>query len=540
MSFNVLPFGNQGISPSAPNTYRNQCSYLRSEDISTNSQTIDSYLNVNAVYSNQVQCDYMAINQNVSLSAQLEDELETLFTQNCVKGITAGSNITVDSTNPNYPIISATGGGGASFEGISVYLPNDLIGWTSADVIAPWSASLDGFYTNSNFNLTTGEYTVPETGKYLIDGNFQNQGGGASLYVNDILFYQGKGGDSSSTIITQEFQQGDVLTFKSNITGNIYKYDVGFKDGTILSITKVGGISTNDSFEGFNVHLDADQSVLGNTNIGNWAFDFNDAYFTSPNLNLTSGVYTVPTTGKYYIQFTNSASNAFIVVNDVQISTDTLAGPINQIINLTSGDTVSVQMVGDNDLDKLNNGTIATYWSMSLQGVSGGSGGIESIVAGGSIDVDNTDPANPIVSYDPVISTAYPYMVHTILEATYSELEAGPINVLTPPAGREIQLLSAICFVNESVQFETGDKSLYISTNSLNSNPLVFGDSFLTDLSSPTYPLRYPAVADSLEIVSTLPVDPSFTPIAYLGSGTSYTAGSIKILFTWIIGPASD
>lgn len=444
MAFNILQPDNQGISPPAPNTFRNQCSYLRSQDISTNSQTIDSYLNVNSVYANQLQADYVAINQNISLSAQLEDELETLFTQNCVKGIVAGDNITVDNTNPNYPIVSSTGGGGGgSFEGFNVHLPLDLAfpinsagekltGWVadfspqfytspnlsagiytapsdghylikfggagspyvavtvndvpiqsnfeeiqglienvlylsegdqvsivvatnlavtffklndgvdlspfpistywsitllnsgsssstpefegisvyipneysyiSGDNIAPWAADLSGFYTNDNFNLTTGEYTVPKAGNYLINAKLECQGQNLEVYVNGTLLISGKSGDAGGILNNiNHYNKDDIITFQLPDDATIYAYSGLARWGSVMSITRINSSPDISSFKGISVVLDSDITYTFPNLIGNWATP-ESIYYSDSSFDLSTGIFTVPESGNY--QFT--------------------------------------------------------------------------------------------------------------------------------------------------------------------------------------------------------------------------------------------
>ena len=130
-------------------------------------------------------------------------------------------------------------------------------------------------------------------------------------------------------------------------------------------VTGPTGPSGTPQSEAFNVHLSSDQTPGANTNIGNWAFDYNASYFTSPNLDLVTGEFTCPVTGAYLIEFFQSATYGFIVINGVQVSNG--SNVASQVIYLTSGDIVSLQIGTGSTINKLDNGTISCWWSMSLQ-----------------------------------------------------------------------------------------------------------------------------------------------------------------------------
>lgn len=126
------------------------------------------------------------------------------------------------------------------------------------------------------------------------------------------------------------------------------------------------GISGTPQTEGFNVHLDSDQTPGANTNIENWAFDYSSQYYTSPNLDLALGIYTAPISGSYSIDFFQTDASAVIVVNGSPVS-QAIDYATNQVIYLTSGDEVTVQSSSGGTISKLNGGSIGTWWSMSLQ-----------------------------------------------------------------------------------------------------------------------------------------------------------------------------
>jgi hypothetical protein len=127
--------------------------------------------------------------------------------------------------------------------------------------------------------------------------------------------------------------------------------------------------------EGISVHLDNDLiSYSPNTDIGPWNYDFSSNFFTSPNFNLTTGVYTVPQTGKYLIDVSIDPINSIITINGSQLVQSGF-GDENIVLYLVESDTISIQIQYVSTLEKLESGNISTWLSItSLEGVQGPTG----------------------------------------------------------------------------------------------------------------------------------------------------------------------
>jgi collagen type VII alpha len=137
-------------------------------------------------------------------------------------------------TGPTGPM--GPGGGSADSEGVSIWLTTTYSSFPTATIIAPWSAAAspgNNFYTNGNMNLTTGLYTVPVDGKYLVTANLQGpinnyqvavRANGVNIgRVNDV--YQFSAGT----------QIGLVLLQVSNLVG------AGSPPNSTWSITRMAG-----------------------------------------------------------------------------------------------------------------------------------------------------------------------------------------------------------------------------------------------------------------------------------------------------------
>ncbi len=85
--------------------------------------------------------------------------------------VVAGTNVTVDNTDPQNPIVSATSGSGG--EGFRAYMPVGVASIGTGDTITGnWSISSSGAgfdLSGGAWNFTTGVYTTPVTGIYLIN-----------------------------------------------------------------------------------------------------------------------------------------------------------------------------------------------------------------------------------------------------------------------------------------------------------------------------------------------------------------------------------
>lgn len=77
-----------------------------------------------------------------------------------IKGIVAGSNITIDNTKPSYPIISSTGGGGA---GVTAETPSGTVDGSNATFTVsnePSFVIIDGMFRVSGFGYTYSGGTI--------------------------------------------------------------------------------------------------------------------------------------------------------------------------------------------------------------------------------------------------------------------------------------------------------------------------------------------------------------------------------------------
>lgn len=509
MAFNVLPLNNAGISPAAPNTYRNQCSYLRSQDISTDKQTIDNYLVVNNVYGSQIQCETLAVNANLSLGAQLQYDLEQLITQNCVKGIVAGDNITVDSTNPNYPIVSSTGGGGGSstFEGFNVHLPLNL-GFSinsAGEKLTGWVADFSPqFYTSPN--LSAGIYTAPQDGHYMI-----KFGGAGSPYVavtvNDVpiqsnfeeiqglienVLYLSEGDEVAIVVATNLA----VTFFKLNDGVNLSPYPIS----TYWSITLLNSGSINTSFQGISVVLDGDYSYVFPDTIGNWATP-ESIYYSDSSFDLSTGIFTAPESGHY--QFTlnvcmalaypiiqmmiNGTPKQDYITSDGANASNSLSGTVY----LNKDDTMSFRFSDDTSLIA----TIAPGYGTWL----------------------NINKLN-----SSVITTI---SGQTIVESNilYSQVIGSNIKTLFNP-GSDTYICNSIFAVRDlSTDYSGGDGSLAIYFTPIGSTPYDARVTVGIADSISTFSYNLITVSGEAQVVSG-----PITAQVY-GSGTDYTAGNCYI-----------
>lgn len=211
----------------------------------------------------------------------------------------------------------------------------------------------------------------------------------------------------------------------------------------IISSTGGGGGGT---FEGFMVHLPLDLAFASNSSgqkLTGWVASYSDQFYTSPNL--SGGVYTAPQNGHYLIKFGGDTNpSVAVAVNDVPIQANynEMGGTIEVVFYLAAGDEVSIVVATDSPMTfyKLQDGTafspnfpINTYWSITLmEGTQGppGTGAVDSVVAGTGIAVDNTDPANPVVSATGTNTWVIPYSSKGACDL-YTSYPAGDSTYLT-------------------------------------------------------------------------------------------------------------
>lgn len=106
--------------------------------------------------------------------------------------------------------------------------------------------------------------------------------------------------------------------------------------------------------------------------------------------------------------------------------------PITVTINVSSPDSVPTGGTAGQVLAKVDSANYNTEWVDQ----SGGSGGIQSVVGtSGEIDVDNTDPDNPVLSIPGTYASAILATVDGILVdyATLTQLAAEVLSASTPP-----------------------------------------------------------------------------------------------------------
>ena len=133
------------------------------------------------------------------------------------------------------------------------------------------------------------------------------------------------------------------------------------------------------TFEGFSVHLDGDLiSYAANTDIAPWNFNESSKFYTSSNLNLVTGIYTAPQTGKYLV--TTSLKQGGVQIGIVVNGTKAIESATNtvetHVLNLTASDTLSLQTDVISSLYKGGSpNPIYTVWTVTLiEGVQGQTG----------------------------------------------------------------------------------------------------------------------------------------------------------------------
>lgn len=165
-----------------------------------------------------------------------------------VESVVAGTGIAVDNTDPANPVVSATGGGGSvlPFEGFMVHLagdytptdPNGAIDYWEVD---PGSFFSDRFYTSPNFDGTA--YTVPTDGYYNIVF-----GGSESVYITiNNSAQQGNQAEIGHTLNITMYCVADDKIRVCNVNGGVtfYKFNSDVLGGTdaiatYFGVTRVG------------------------------------------------------------------------------------------------------------------------------------------------------------------------------------------------------------------------------------------------------------------------------------------------------------
>jgi len=115
-----------------------------------------------------------------------------------VQSIVAGTNVTVDNTDPQNPVVSSSGGS-SSLIGFVAKNSNTVV---NAAVFTRISFSITDYQNSNDWNGTT--YTVPEDGIYFVSGHatFQSvtdtKNSIVAIYLNNSLSNGGLLGRSRS------------------------------------------------------------------------------------------------------------------------------------------------------------------------------------------------------------------------------------------------------------------------------------------------------------------------------------------------------
>jgi len=241
------------------------------------------------------------------------------FADGC--GCDGGGSGSVGPTGPTGPSSGGTGGG--SFEGISVHLASNITGYTGSDPITGWSTSFNSsYYSTADFNLTSGVYTCPVTGKYLINFtcNYTGATNAVQVYRNGVAIYNiyvSAGAPANHNLLSGavfEFDLNDAITVGLENNCDIVATQYGIPATTLaISLFEAfegptgatgpqgpAGTAGTSSFEGFSAGLASNLSAYAD-DVPLKPWSISSVYYTSANFNLTTGVYTVPEDGYYMV-----------------------------------------------------------------------------------------------------------------------------------------------------------------------------------------------------------------------------------------------
>lgn len=143
-----------------------------------------------------------------------------------VREITAGTNITVDNSNPGYPVISSTGGGGGG------------------DVVGPASATDNAI---ARYDLTTGKI-IQDSGITIQDGTtgtLSNTNTGDQLMFGTIAVDGQTDLDPTGTGDTLIFEAGTNITITTNPASNTITINSIGGEQSTLDATTSQSINTN-------------------------------------------------------------------------------------------------------------------------------------------------------------------------------------------------------------------------------------------------------------------------------------------------------
>ena len=348
-----------------------------------------------------------------------------------VTSVNAGTGIAVDNSNPSSPIINNTGvlsniaGNGISISGAT---GNSTITNTAPDqtvvITGSGDTTVTGTYPNFNVSSDSGVTQIvagndisisPIGGTGIVTINSTSQGGVTSLIAgNNITLNPIDGlGDVTITSINTTYSAGADIDVTNEVITNT-------APDQVVAITGTGAAVVSGTYPNFNVDVVAgEQGVVSKDSFVGNGIETQYQLSVTP----TSATYTeVFISGVYQDASTYTLSADTITLSAAPDSGDTLeivtfnlgtpgsgggGGAVDSIIAGTgisvSGPTGNVTITNN-----LPDQTVAltgaggttitgTYPNFTVSSTAGG-GGVDSVVGGTSITVDNTDPLNPIIN----------------------------------------------------------------------------------------------------------------------------------------------
>ena len=348
-----------------------------------------------------------------------------------VTSINAGVGIAVNNSNPSDPIVSNTGvlsniaGTGIS---ISSATGNSTITNTAPDqtvvITGSGDTTVTGTYPNFNVSSDSGVTQIvagndisisPVGGTGIVTINSTSQGGVTSLIAGTNITLDPATGLGDVTITSADtiYTAGTGVDITNEVITNT-------EPDQVVSITGTGVAVVTGTYPNFNVNVAAgEQGVMAKDSFVSNGIETNYQLSVTP----TSATYTeVFISGVYQEASTYTLSADTITLSTAPDSGDTIeivtfnlgsagggggSGAVDSIIagtgvsvsgptgNVTVTNTAPDQTVA---LTGAGGTTITgTYPNFTVSSTAGG-GGVDSVVGGTSITVDNTDPLNPIIN----------------------------------------------------------------------------------------------------------------------------------------------
>ncbi|TGN09978.1 hypothetical protein [Leptospira bandrabouensis] len=294
------------------------------------------------------------------------------------------------------PMASVTGNGAlGSSEDISLYASVPITGWGGTvqlssqvgdgrSVVARYSTlsgttALSGstlvyvnkqFDSHNGYNTSTGVYTIPESGVYLIQcaDYFTASGNGIDIYVNGVIYRKyasyGTSAYSNNSVDLISCNSGDQITCR------VASGTLSTNGGTPVQFFSIAKLNSgNQAFAreesvGCEAYCATNRTIDSSTNL-RWDTVTKDTHGA---MNTTTGVYTAPQNGWYsltgYIQPTSSNSGFINIYKNGSLYKaicflhSTYSNPgFSTIIYLLSGDTLSIR---SNSSFTATGGTLST------------------------------------------------------------------------------------------------------------------------------------------------------------------------------------